>query len=147
MVSITYINYTKENIMNSVSITGRLGQDPELHHTSNSTPVTNLNVANNTGFGENRQTHWLTVVCWKGQAEAVATYLKKGSQVAVNGRLTTRKWEDRDGNTRYATEIIANTVDFLDPPGAVRPPDREYDQGNPVEPPDAAPISEDDIPF
>ncbi len=112
--------------MNSISLTGRLGQNPELRYTQTEKPVCNLSVANTTGFGDNRQTHWFTVVCWQGQAEAVAQYLHKGSHVAVTGRLVTRKWEDQDGKNRVNTEIIANTVDFLDPsaPKDMIPPEQ-----------------------
>lgn len=99
--------------MNHVSITARLGHDPELRYTNSGKAVTNLNVANTTGFGDTRQTHWFTVVAWNGQAEAVCNFLKKGAQIGVEGFLQTRKWADQDGNPRTSVEVVANRVDFL----------------------------------
>ena len=131
--------------MNSISITGRLGQDPELRYTQTEKPVCNISVANTTGFGDNRQTHWFTVVCWQGQAEAVAQYLHKGSQVGVTGRLQTRKWEDYDGNNRISTEIVANTVDFLDPSSGDTIPPEQIPNSGPVN--EAAPLPDGEIPF
>ena len=124
--------------MNQVSITGRLGQDPELRYTNSGKAVTNLNVANTTGFGENRQTHWFTVVAWNGQAEAVCNYLKKGAQVGVEGFLQTRKWEDKEGNSRISIEIIANRIDFLNSQPSAAAPFSEH--------PDISDTA-DDVPF
>jgi single-strand DNA-binding protein len=130
--------------MNSVSITGRLGQDPELRYTQSGKPVTNLSVANNTGFGDNRQTHWFTVVAWNGQAEAACTYLRKGSPVGVEGFLQTRKWTDRDGNPRTSIEIVANRVDFLGS-GSDKAAESTDDAGPPSRPPTLQEM--DDVPF
>ena len=101
--------------MNTISITGRLGRDPELRYTQTGKAVTNLSIANTTGFGENKQTHWFTVVCWNAQAEAVTQHLRKGSLVGVEGFLQTRKWKTREEEDRISVEITANRVDFLDP--------------------------------
>ena len=131
--------------MNSVQITGRLGQNPELRYTQTEKSVCNFSVANTTGFGDNRQTHWFKIVCWQGQAEAVAKYLHKGSQVGVTGRLTTRKWEDNDGNPRVSTEINAINIDFLDPPSGDIIPPEQIPNANPNN--KAALLPGDEIPF
>ena len=103
--------------LNRVMIMGRLGQDPELRYTQNQTPIVTLNVAT-TEFGSRdgqRQetTEWHRVVVWSKQAENCAKYLAKGRVVFVEGRLQTRSWEDKAGQKRYTTEIIANNVQFV----------------------------------
>jgi len=130
--------------MNSTSITGRLGQDPELRYTTSGKPVTNLSLANVTGFGDNRQTHWFTVVAWNGQAEAVCNYLSKGAQIGIEGSLQTRRWVDRDGNSQTSVEIVANRVDFLDS-GSRRAAEPAEDAGPLSHPP--TPDEMDDVPF
>jgi single-strand DNA-binding protein len=127
--------------MNHVSITGRLGQDPELRYTQSGKPVVNFSLANNTGFGENRQTHWFTVVAWNGQAEAVVNHLEKGAQVGVEGFLQTRKWTDKEGNNRVSVEIVANRVDFL---GSFKSADDNGSTPSTLLP---APDEADDVPF
>ena len=100
--------------MNIVSIIGRLGADPEIKYTPTGKPVSKMSVAVNDGFGENQRTYWFHVICWNGLAETVSQYLRKGSKAAVSGRLTTRSY-DKDGANTTVSEIIANSVDFLDP--------------------------------
>ena len=129
--------------MNQLSITARLGHDPELRYTNSGKAVTNLNVANTTGFGDTRQTHWFTVVAWNGQAEAVCTYLKKGALIGVEGFLQTRKWDDKDGNSRTSVEIVANRVDFLNT-------NKSADESQPPPgyvPPASVPDNMDNVPF
>ena len=99
--------------INKAIIVGYLGSDPELRHTKSDTPVTNLRVATTYRRGEDEQTEWHNVVVFGRQAETCAKYLRKGSQVYVEGRLQTRTWTDRDGQDRYTTEIVADTVQFL----------------------------------
>ena len=130
--------------MNQVSIIGRLGADPELKYTPNGKAVVRMSVAVNDRYGQNEKVYWLPVICWNGLAETVNTYLHKGSKMAVTGRLTTRSYEADNGN-RTITEIIANTVDFLDPKpapqeGAPAPNGKVPTNGE-------APASDDDIPF
>jgi single-strand DNA-binding protein len=131
----------RRNTMNQVSIIGRLGADVELRYTPSGKAVSRMSLAVNDRFGENQRTSWLPVICWNGLAETVSTYLRKGSRVAVTGRITTRSYET-DGTNRTITEIIANSVDFLDP----KPADQE---AKPVgeEPTQNASSSDDDIPF
>lgn len=99
--------------MNSVSIIGRLGQDPELRYTPSGHAVINLRVAINEQFGDKQQTTWLTVVVWDKLAEACAEYLRKGSRIAVLGRLSSRTYET-NGHKRSVTEVVARRVTFLD---------------------------------
>ena len=103
--------------LNRVSIIGNLGKDPEIRQTASGTSVGNLNI----GVTEKRkegdeykdQTEWISVVVFGKTAENASKYLQKGRQVFVEGRLQTRKWEDKTGQTRYTTEVIASQLLFL----------------------------------
>jgi single-strand DNA-binding protein len=105
--------------VNKVIIVGRLGGDPEVRYTPGGQAVAKLSVAtseNWTGKDGNKQerTEWHRVVVWGKMAEVVGQHLTKGRQVYVEGRLQTRSWDDKtSGQKRYATEIVANTVQFL----------------------------------
>lgn len=105
--------------VNKVIVLGRLGQDPDVRATASGTQVVNLNVATNE-LGPpdeqgNRQdlTEWHRIVIFGRMAENAATYLRKGSQVYIEGRLQTRKWQDQGGNDRYSTEIVAREMQFI----------------------------------
>ncbi len=104
--------------VNKVILVGRLGADPEIKSVGNSQSVARLSVATSeawTGKDGQKQerTEWHRVVVWGRQAENCAKHLSKGRQVYVEGRLQTRSWEDQSGQKKYATEIVANTVQFL----------------------------------
>ena len=104
--------------LNKCMIIGNLGADPEMRYTANGSAVTNFNVATSrqytTGDGERREeTEWFSVVTWNRLAETCSQYLAKGRQVYVEGRMQTRSWEGQDGQRRYKTELIADTVKFL----------------------------------
>jgi len=105
--------------VNKVIIIGNLGRDPEIKYTQGNVPVANFSVATTESWkdkqsGEwNEKTEWHRVVAWRFLAERAERFLRKGKQVYVEGRLETRKWEDRDGNTRYTTEIIAREMQLL----------------------------------
>ena len=104
--------------LNKVMIIGNLGRDPEMRFTANGQAVANFSVACNRRYttrdGEQRdETEWVRVVCWGRQAEIAGQYLQRGSQVYVEGRLQTRSWEDQQGQTRYMTEVVANTFQML----------------------------------
>lgn len=108
--------------VNKVIILGNLGADPEARSTASGQIVVNFNVATNerwtkkaTGQPEER-TEWHKVVVWGRLAELCRDYLAKGRTVYVEGRLQTRKWEDREGHTRYTTEIVAQTIQFIGGP-------------------------------
>ena len=102
--------------MNKVFLIGRITQDPDLKHTTNGTPVCQINVAVNRPRQKDKEAEadFINVIIWDKQGENVAKYQTKGSQIAIEGRLQTGKYQDKDGNTRYKTEIIATSVQFLD---------------------------------
>ena len=105
--------------VNKVTLIGNLGADPEVRYTANGSAVANIRLATAESWrdresGENQErTEWHRVVFFSRLAEIVGEYLKKGSQVYIEGRLQTRKWQDRDGNDRYTTEIVANEMQML----------------------------------
>ena len=105
--------------INKVILVGNLGQDPESRSTPGGTTVTNLRIATSESWkdktsGEMKeQTEWHTVVLWNRLGEVAAEYLRKGSQVYIEGRLRTRKWQDKQGTDRYSTEIVANEMQML----------------------------------
>lgn len=104
--------------LNKVMIIGNLGRDPEMRFTANGQAMATFSVACNRRYttrdGEQRdETEWVRVVCWARQAEIAGQYLQRGSQVYVEGRLQTRSWEDQQGQTRYMTEVVANTFQML----------------------------------
>lgn len=97
---------------------GNLGQDPEVRRLENGVAVARLNIATTEKYkdrnGETQsQTEWHTVVVWRQLAELAEQYLKKGRQVYIEGKLTHRKWQDKDGNNRYTTEVVANNFRML----------------------------------
>ena len=111
--------------VNKVIIVGRLGADPEVKTISAGSTVTRLNVATSeawTGKDGQKQerTEWHRITVWGKLAEICGKHLSKGRQVYVEGRLQTRSWEDAQGQKKYATEIVANTVQFLGSNGQER---------------------------
>jgi single-strand DNA-binding protein len=107
--------------VNKVILVGNLGADPELRYTSSGTAVCNFNVATNESYKDRdgnlvEKTEWHRVVAWERLAEICAEYLKKGRQVYVEGSLQTRQWEDKEGQTRYTTEIKAREMQMLGGP-------------------------------
>jgi single-strand DNA-binding protein len=143
--------------LNKAMIIGNLGRDPEMRYTPNGQAVTQFTVAVNRNFKDSEgtwqeETEWFRIVAWGPLAERTAEYLRKGRKVYVEGRLQTRQWEDREGQKRYTTELIAQTVTPLDP----RPRDEGGEPGAPPRP-SARPSSEpgdrlddtnlDDLPF
>ena len=103
--------------MNRVVIIGRLTRDVDLRYTGNGVAVANFTLAVNRPFknqqGEN-EADFINCVTWRKQAENLANYMKKGSQVGVDGRLQTRTYEDQDGKTVFVTEVVADSVQFLE---------------------------------
>jgi single-strand DNA-binding protein len=105
--------------INKVILVGNLGQDPESRTTPGGTTVTNIRIATSESWrdkqsGEMKEnTEWHGVVLWNKLGEIAAEYLKKGSQVYIEGRLQTRKWQDKQGNDRYTTEIVASEMQML----------------------------------
>jgi len=145
-------------MVNKAIIVGNLGRDPELQHTSSGSAVTRLSVATtrkwkNKQTGESQEeTEWHRVTVWGAQAEPCSKFLSKGRKVYVEGRIRTTKYE-KDGMERYSTEIVADTVQFLDSrlsqPAEAEPQSapRESSQSAPVEANSTPLPADDDIPF
>src|SRR6266567_8084617 len=107
-------------MLNKIMLIGNLGRDPELQVTSDGTPFTRFSIAVNrntkTSTGEKREeTEWFNVVAWRQLAEICERYLHKGSKVYIEGRLTQRKYTDREGVQRTAIDVIANDMEMLTP--------------------------------
>ena len=136
--------------VNKAILIGRLGKDPEVRYTPSGTAVANFSIATSEEWkdkesGEKQErTEWHRIVAWRRLGEICGEYLHKGSQVFIEGRLQTRDWEDRDGNKRYTTEIIALNMQMLDRPSREGKADSSEEK-YPVEEPVSIP--EDDIPF
>ena len=146
--------------LNKVMLIGRLGKDPEIRYTQDGSPVANFSLATSemwTDKSGTRQerTEWHNIVAWRKLADLSKRYLSKGRQVYVEGRLQTREWDDRDGNKRRTTEIVATQMVLIgsrpegaesaaaSSPAPYRPQPSESD-----EPPVGGPaITDDDIPF
>ena len=120
--------------VNKVILVGNLGNDPEVRSLPNGTPVTNISVATSESWKDKQtgqpqeRTEWHRVVFFNRLAEIAAQYLRKGSKVYVEGSLRTRKWQDKDGQDRYSTEIMGNEMQMLDSRGAGQG-GGDYDRG------------------
>lgn len=104
--------------LNKVMIIGHLGRDPEMRYTPSGRPVTTFSVATSRSWSSNdgerhQETEWFNVVAWGNLAEICKQYLSKGQQVYIEGRLQTRKWEDKEGNKHTSVEIVANEMMIL----------------------------------
>lgn len=149
--------------VNKVILVGNLGQDPEIRYMADGTAVTTFRIATSESWkdkqtGEKReQTEWHRIVAWRRLGEICGQYLSKGSQVYVEGKMQTRSWE-KDGVTRYTTEVVASTVQFLGGRGdgggggGARPKPAGNRSGYPDEDrgypePPMADTRDDDIPF
>lgn len=120
--------------INKAIIVGNLGKDPEVRYSANGAAITNITVATsdvwkdkNTGENQER-TEWHRIVFFGRLAEIAGEYLKKGSQVYIEGRIQTRKWQDQNGQDRYTTEIVANEMQMLGSRGGQGDP--QYQQGS-----------------
>ena len=104
--------------VNKVILLGNLGKDPEVRYLDNGVAVANFSLATTENYKNKQgervsQTEWHNIVLWRGLAEVAEKYLKKGASIYVEGKIKTRKWEDKDGNTRYNTEILADNMTML----------------------------------
>ncbi len=132
--------------LNKVLLIGRLGADPEIRYTSDGTAVANFSIATNRPIKRGEQweeeTDWHKIVAWKRLAEVCSEYLRKGSNIYVEGQLRTRSWEDRDGNKRWTTEVVARDMMMLDSKVEGKA------GGTDLEPPQPEGMPEDiDVPF
>ncbi len=102
--------------MNKIILVGRLTRDPELRYTNNNTPVATFTLAVDRPYSsqqQEREADFINIVVWNKQAETAKNYLTKGSQLAVEGRLQIRSYDDQNGQKRYVTEVVANSFDFI----------------------------------
>jgi len=105
--------------INRVTLVGYLGDDPQTRYTQSGTAVTNISVATNERWTDKQsgeikeRTEWHRIVFFKRLAEVAGEYLKKGSQVYIEGKLQTRKWQDQNGQDRYTTEVVGNLMQML----------------------------------
>jgi len=104
--------------LNKVILVGHLGQDPKISYTQSGQPVANLRMATSERFKDKSgqwtdRTEWHSIVAWGKDAEFCSNYLGKGALIMIEGRLQTRKWQDKDGQDRYSTEVVANRVQSL----------------------------------
>jgi single-strand DNA-binding protein len=135
--------------VNKVILIGNLGADPEIRYTPGGTAVANFNLAtreqwtNKNGEKEER-TEWHKIVAWGRLGEICGEYLHKGKQVFIEGRIQTRTWDDRDGNKRYTTEIVALAMQMLGSPDKDAKAQSTQERFPTEEP---VTIPEDDIPF
>ena len=134
--------------MNCIILMGNLGSDPELRYTESGDAVLNIRMATSerkkNGDTWEEYPEWHSVVIWNKRAEALAKHLSKGSKIVVRGKIQTRMWEDREGQNRYKTEVVAHDIEFCgskqekreeqSPPQDNRPAGQEFDD-------------DDDIPF
>lgn len=107
--------------MNKVFLIGRLTRDPELRYTSSNIAVATFSIAVDRNFSNaagEREADFINIVVWRKQAENVKNCMHKGSQVAIDGRIQTRSYDDTDGKKRYVTEVVADNVQFLDSKGS-----------------------------
>jgi len=104
--------------VNKVILVGNLGKDPEVRHLENGRAVANFSLATSESY-KNKQgervttTEWHNIVLWSPIAEIAEKFLKKGNQVYIEGKLTTRSWDDQEGNKRYTTEVVGNNLTML----------------------------------
>lgn len=153
--------------VNKAILIGNLGRDPELRYTPGGQPAANFTLATTERWTDKNgqrqeRTEWHNIVAWGKLAELVNQYLKKGRSVYIEGRITTRSWDDRDGNKKYRTEIVANQVQFIGTGGTSAANDGYAPQGTagksgpetaepapspPPSAPEQGPIVEEDLPF
>jgi len=140
--------------INKVILIGRLGQDPEVRYTPDGTAVANFSIATSDEWkdkasGEKRErTEWHRIVAWRKLGEICGEYLSKGRQVYIDGKIQTREWQDKEGNRRFTTEIVANDVQFLGSRNAGGTRGGFDEPPAPTEaPPFGGPADDDDIPF
>ena len=128
--------------LNKVLLIGRLGQDPEMHYVPSGQPVANFSIATDESYTSKdgqrvERTEWHRIVVWGKQAEFCGNYLSKGRLVYIEGKLETRKWQDKNGQDKYTTEIIAAMVQALNKNADAQTRAGEYQ----------APQDVDDAPF
>ena len=149
--------------VNKVILVGNLGKDPEIKYTASGAAIANLTIATSDSWNDKQtgekveKTEWHRVVAFQRLAEIMGEYLRKGSQVYIEGKLQTRKWQDQNGQDRWTTEIVANEMQMLGSRGGegdnrqqggggfrANPPQQ---QAAPAQPKSDNDFADDDIPF
>lgn len=139
-------------MINKAILIGNLGADPELRYTQNGTAMATFTIATterwkNKEGGQEEKTEWHRIVAWRQLAEICGNYLQKGSKVYIEGSIQTRQWDDKDGNKRYTTEIVARDMKMLTPKGAGGQGDDQFPEEPPAPAAPAAPVGGDEVPF
>ena len=146
-------------VINKVILVGTLGADPDTRYTPSNAAVTNLSIATNESWKDKQsgeqieKTEWHRVVMFNRLAEIASEYLRKGSQVYIEGKIQTRKWEDKEGKDRWTTEIVANEMQMLGArssggnSGAESRGEPATKSSSPASSPDSSDDFDDDIPF
>ena len=133
-------------MLNRCDFIGRLGRDPETRYTQSGKAVASFSIACSEKRGGEESTEWVNVVAWEKLAEICGQYLAKGSLVFISGRMQTRKWQDKEGGTRYTTEIVAREMKMLSPRSeSGAGVGQSGGQGGGYEPPPMPP--DDEVPF
>jgi single-strand DNA-binding protein len=144
-------------MLNKVMLIGNVGKDPDIRHLESGTAVANLTLATTERYKDRNgemqeQTEWHNVVLWRGLADVTERFVRKGSQIFIEGKIRTRSWEDQSGQKRYTTEIVADNMQLLgrrsdNPANASARPARNdqstFDNGDA----DFSPEEVDDLPF
>jgi single-strand DNA-binding protein len=134
-------------MINKAILIGNLGADPEVRYTQSGAAIANFNLATTESWTKDgkkeEKTEWHRIVAFARLGEICGEYLSKGSRVYIEGRIQTRQWEDKDGNKRYTTEIVAREMKMLSPRGTTAGNDSGHDE----QPPLPEPTMGDDVPF
>ncbi len=147
-------------MVNKVTLIGNLGRDPEIRRLESGAAVAKFSIATNENYKDKggewqSQTEWHEIVVWRSLAERAESSLKKGSMVYLEGKLTHRKWEDKEGNSRRTTEVVGNYFRVLNRKEGSSGDQGSMNGGNPMQanpvqatgPVETAPPAEDDLPF
>ncbi|MCL2737821.1 MAG: single-stranded DNA-binding protein [Bacteroidales bacterium] len=143
--------------LNKVMLIGNVGKDPEPRHLESGAMLVTLTLATTERFKDRNgevkeQTEWHNVVCWRSVAEIAEKYVRKGSQIYIEGRLRSRSWEDQNGQKRYVTEIVADTLRLLGRKSGQSPDGHNAPQVSSTKPVPTDPLEGigaplDDLPF
>lgn len=133
--------------MNSVHLVGHVGQDPELRLTGSGEAICNVSLATTERRKQDDHTEWHKLVCFGKTAEIATQYAKKGKLIGIQGRLSTRKWQDKNGQDRWTTEILVDRLELLGgPSGKGEARSASTEERQPQQPAAADPF-DDNIPF
>jgi len=144
-------------MLNKVMLIGNVGKDPDIRHLESGTAVANLTLATTERYKDRNgemqeQTEWHNVVLWRGLADVTERFVRKGSQIFIEGKIRTRSWEDQSGQKRYTTEIVADNMQLLgrrsdNPANASARPARNDQSSLDNGAADFSPEEVDDLPF